>query len=61
MYQDFAFVAVYTALTFGESTMQFLSRRTMLAMLCAAMMLTACGQKGDLYLPEGQAETVMVG
>lgn len=23
------------------------------AVVCLAMLLTACGQKGDLYLPEG--------
>ena len=29
--------------------------------LFAMTMLTACGQKGDLYLPKGQASTVQVG
>lgn len=41
--------------------MRIFSRRTLLALVCTALMLSACGQKGDLYLPEGNAETVMAG
>jgi predicted small lipoprotein YifL len=42
--------------------MQLFSRWNLLALaLCAMLTLTACGQKGDLYLPEGQADQVMVG
>ncbi len=42
--------------------MQTFSRRNRLALLlCAVLMLSACGQKGDLYLPEGKAELVMAG
>lgn len=32
-----------------------------LIVLCALFMLSACGQKGDLYLPQGQANQTMVG
>lgn len=40
--------------------MQTFLRWNMLALsLCAMLMLGACGQKGDLYLPEGNAQTEM--
>ena len=41
--------------------MRIFSRRALLALVCAVLMLSACGQKGDLYLPEGQADKVMAG
>lgn len=42
--------------------MQTLSRQLVLAfMLGAVLTLVGCGQKGDLYLPEGNAQAVMAG
>lgn len=42
--------------------MQTFLRWNLLALFCCAMlMLSGCGQKGDLYLPEGNAQTVMAG
>lgn len=42
--------------------MQTLSRRLVLALvLSAALTVVGCGQKGDLYLPEGNAQAVMAG
>ena len=42
--------------------MQKLTGRNYLALIvCALLMLSACGQKGDLYLPEGQASIVEAG
>ena len=36
--------------------MQKMTRlKRLVLMLCLATILTACGQKGDLYLPEGKA------
>lgn len=29
--------------------------RQLILLLCTISILTACGQKGDLYLPEGKA------
>lgn len=29
--------------------------KQLVLILCATMIMTACGQKGDLYLPEGKA------
>ncbi|AFJ03365.1 hypothetical protein Q7C_2229 [Methylophaga frappieri] len=34
--------------------------RTLALILCTVSLLTACGQKGDLYLPEGKAQTIEV-
>jgi predicted small lipoprotein YifL len=34
--------------------------RALVIMLCAVGLLAACGLKGDLYLPEGNAQTVEV-
>jgi|GEM_PF-1359048 len=42
--------------------MQTLSRRLALALLLGATVtLAGCGQKGDLYLPEGNLTAVLVG
>lgn len=42
--------------------MQTLSRRLLLAfMLGASLTVVGCGQKGDLYLPEGSSQAVMAG
>jgi predicted small lipoprotein YifL len=42
--------------------MQTLSRRLVLAFILGAMLtVMGCGQKGDLYLPEGNAQAVMAG
>lgn len=42
--------------------MQTHSRQILLALLVGAtLMLAGCGQKGDLYLPEGNSSTVVVG
>jgi predicted small lipoprotein YifL len=30
-------------------------------MLCLLLSLSACGQKGDLYLPEGNLQLLMAG
>ena len=30
-------------------------RKRFILLLCTVAVLTACGQKGDLYLPEGKA------
>ncbi|EEF78847.1 LPS translocon maturation chaperone LptM [Methylophaga thiooxydans] len=30
-------------------------------LLCSMLMLTACGQKGDLYLPEGEIDNITAG
>lgn len=39
----------------------FLRWNKLALLLCVMLMLSACGQKGDLYLPEGNAQTVMAG
>jgi len=42
--------------------MQKMTRRKRLVLvLCALSVLTACGQKGDLYLPEGKALVAWMG
>ncbi|MBL4637867.1 MAG: lipoprotein [Proteobacteria bacterium] len=42
--------------------MQIMTRRKrLLLVLCALTILTACGQKGDLYLPEGKALVGWIG
>jgi predicted small lipoprotein YifL len=42
--------------------MQTLSRRFLLALLLGSVLtLAGCGQKGDLYLPEGNSQAVLVG
>jgi predicted small lipoprotein YifL len=46
----------------GKQKMQKITRWNTLALLiCALLMLSACGQKGDLYLPEGQFNSVAAG
>lgn len=38
--------------------MRTFSRHSLLAMLlCILLSLSACGQKGDLYLPDGQSHS----
>ena len=34
--------------------------RALAIILCTVGLLTACGLKGDLYLPEGNAQTIKV-
>lgn len=34
--------------------------KTLVFVLCTFGLLTSCGLKGDLYLPEGQASTIKV-
>ncbi len=42
--------------------MQFFSHHGLLAlMLCLMLALSACGQKGDLYLPQGNSHSVRAG
>ncbi len=42
--------------------MRTFPRQGLLAlMLCLMLALSACGQKGDLYLPEGNLNSVMAG
>lgn len=36
-------------------------RKRLVLVLCALTVLAACGQKGDLYLPEGKALLAWVG
>ena len=36
-------------------------RKRLILVLCAFTVLTACGQKGDLYLPEGKAIIAWIG
>jgi len=35
--------------------------KRLILVLCAMTVLTACGQKGDLYLPEGKALIAWMG
>lgn len=30
-------------------------------LICSILLLTACGQKGDLYLPEGETDNITAG
>lgn len=51
-------VNIYTAHNkfIEESIMQKMKSWKQIAIVCCAVsLLTACGQKGDLYLPEGKA------
>ncbi|MCX4193762.1 LPS translocon maturation chaperone LptM [Methylophaga sp. OBS1] len=42
--------------------MRTFQRHSLLAlMLCLMLAVSACGQKGDLYLPEGNLQSVMAG
>jgi predicted small lipoprotein YifL len=54
---------VYTACLYsiGEDIMRKISGwKTLAILLCTIGLLTSCGLKGDLYLPEGNANTMKV-